>query len=46
MTTLLLLLMLMLVGFIGLCYWLGKQAAQNPAAATEMGMRLGKWFLK
>jgi hypothetical protein len=45
MMTALLILMLGLFGFVWVCWWLGCKAAQNPAA-TDLGVRLGKWLLK
>jgi purine-cytosine permease-like protein len=46
MTVLLLLVMLMCVGFFGLCWWLGKRMKDNPVEAAQLGLRIGKWFLK
>jgi flagellar basal body-associated protein FliL len=46
MTTILILVMLMWVGFFGLCWWLGKKATQNPTEAAQLGVRIGKWFMK
>jgi hypothetical protein len=46
MMTALLVLMMGWMGFIWLAWFLGRKAAQNPAATTELGVRLGKWLLK
>jgi hypothetical protein len=46
MTLFLILVMAMFVGFIWLCWWLGRKATQNPAEAAQLGLRIGKWFLK
>jgi hypothetical protein len=46
MMTFALLVLILTVGFFWLMLWLGRQAAQNPSATTELGVRLGKWLMK